>query len=278
MTDYYPLLAGAIASRAARTYEERQAIYDRTREALLAQLRDKMSREDTEREQSSLEEAIKRAEIEYSALEHVENSKIEVSSLEEPAQISSEEAVTTTDLPHQTSISDNASSTPSSTPIRLQGRVQSFNEERKSGWIKLLNGPYEGIDEYFFRIADFPDDFAPARGELVEFSPVKPPKGPVRAATILRVQKRFRGKVKRWVENKGFGFISSNDVDGDVFVHYTSINEEGPRALEDGEEIEFNLETTEKGNVATGIKLFQSRFVFERFANIDEFRGGVLLE
>jgi len=48
------------------------------------------------------------------------------------------------------------------------------------------------------------------------------------------------GVVKRWVADRGFGFITANDGTGDVFCHYTGIAD-GRRELCIGDEVEFNL-------------------------------------
>ena len=55
------------------------------------------------------------------------------------------------------------------------------------------------------------------------------------------------GTVKWFDSKKGFGFITREGMDGDIFVHYTSIEGEGFRSLKDGEAVEFDLIESEKG-------------------------------
>lgn len=57
---------------------------------------------------------------------------------------------------------------------------------------------------------------------------------------------RLTGTV-RWFSNpKGYGFIE--DENGrDLFVHYTAIEGSGFRSLEEGEDVEFAVEETERG-------------------------------
>lgn len=53
---------------------------------------------------------------------------------------------------------------------------------------------------------------------------------------------RLNGTVKKWMHDKGFGFISSpSHPQGDVFVHHSAIKSDGFRALNDGEPVEFEL-------------------------------------
>ena len=49
------------------------------------------------------------------------------------------------------------------------------------------------------------------------------------------------GVVKWFDAKKGFGFIVSPEVDGDIFVHYTKIEMEGFRKLEPGEQVTFDV-------------------------------------
>ena len=62
----------------------------------------------------------------------------------------------------------------------------------------------------------------------------------------------MKGVVRRFNNQRGFGFIS--DADGnDVFVHYTGINGEGFKSLEEGQEVEFDVVQGEKGPQAVNV-------------------------
>lgn len=61
------------------------------------------------------------------------------------------------------------------------------------------------------------------------------------------------GKVKWFNQEKGYGFIT-NDEDGkDVFVHYTAINAEGFRTLEEGQIVEFTINQSDRGPQAQNV-------------------------
>ena len=49
------------------------------------------------------------------------------------------------------------------------------------------------------------------------------------------------GIIKWFDPKKGFGFIVSDEVEGDVFVHYSKIKMEGFKKLETSEEVTFDL-------------------------------------
>lgn len=61
------------------------------------------------------------------------------------------------------------------------------------------------------------------------------------------------GRVKWFNEKKGFGFIESAEH-GDVFVHYTAIEQKGFRSLSDGDEVTFEVEQGSKGLQAVKVK------------------------
>lgn len=61
-----------------------------------------------------------------------------------------------------------------------------------------------------------------------------------------------RGTVKWFNQSKGFGFISRQSG-GDVFVHYKSIVGDGYRNLEEGDQVEFNVQDGPKGLRAEGV-------------------------
>ncbi|HEY5792272.1 MAG TPA: cold-shock protein [Chthoniobacterales bacterium] len=59
-----------------------------------------------------------------------------------------------------------------------------------------------------------------------------------------------RGKVKWFNDKKGFGFITDPEVEGDIFVHFSQIEDQGYRTLKEGEEVEYELYYDEKGSRA----------------------------
>lgn len=61
------------------------------------------------------------------------------------------------------------------------------------------------------------------------------------------------GKVKWFNNSKGFGFIESEDREGDIFAHYSTIEMEGYRTLKAGQPVEFELEEGPKGLHASNI-------------------------
>lgn len=61
-----------------------------------------------------------------------------------------------------------------------------------------------------------------------------------------------RGKVKWFNSEKGFGFIEREDGD-DVFVHFSAIQGEGYKSLEEGQEVTFELEQGQRGPQATNV-------------------------
>lgn len=61
-----------------------------------------------------------------------------------------------------------------------------------------------------------------------------------------------RGKVKWFNSDKGFGFIERDNGD-DVFVHFSAIQGEGYKSLEEGQEVEFEVESGQRGPQATNV-------------------------
>ena len=60
------------------------------------------------------------------------------------------------------------------------------------------------------------------------------------------------GKVKWFNNAKGYGFIEKEDG-GDVFVHYSAIQGEGYKTLNEGEKVEFDISQGEKGPQAINV-------------------------
>lgn len=66
----------------------------------------------------------------------------------------------------------------------------------------------------------------------------------------------MKGKVKWFDGAKGYGFITA-DEGRDVFVHYTGINKEGFRGLEEGQNVEFELGEGKKGEHAVNVTVIE---------------------
>lgn len=62
----------------------------------------------------------------------------------------------------------------------------------------------------------------------------------------------MQGKVKRFNKVKGFGFITSEDG-RDVFFHYSELQMEGYKTVDEGAEVEFELVEGERGLQAHNI-------------------------
>lgn len=63
------------------------------------------------------------------------------------------------------------------------------------------------------------------------------------------------GTVKWFNESKGFGFITADNSDEDVFVHFSAIESEGFKTLHENDRVEFEVEEGRKGPQAAKVKL-----------------------
>ncbi|KAA8998110.1 cold-shock protein [Affinibrenneria salicis] len=66
---------------------------------------------------------------------------------------------------------------------------------------------------------------------------------------------KMTGLVKWFDAGKGFGFISPADGSKDVFVHFSAIQGQGNeyKSLEEGQNVEFNVEAGQKGPSAVNV-------------------------
>jgi CspA family cold shock protein len=62
-----------------------------------------------------------------------------------------------------------------------------------------------------------------------------------------------KGKVKWFNNQKGYGFITT-EAGTDVFVHFSAIQSEGYKSLEEGVAVELDVEKGPKGDQATNVR------------------------
>jgi len=67
---------------------------------------------------------------------------------------------------------------------------------------------------------------------------------------------RVQGTVKWFNNTKGFGFIEREEGD-DVFVHYSSLQNEGYKTLKEGQKVEFSIGESEKGPQAQDVTVIE---------------------
>lgn len=63
----------------------------------------------------------------------------------------------------------------------------------------------------------------------------------------------MQGKVKFFNAQKGFGFITGDD-NKEYFVHYSAIQNDGYKSLEDGQTVSFDVEMESRGPKAVNVK------------------------
>jgi CspA family cold shock protein len=61
------------------------------------------------------------------------------------------------------------------------------------------------------------------------------------------------GTVKWFNDSKGFGFINQDDG-GDIFVHYSEIQDQGFKSLAEGQRVEFEVVQGKKGPAAANVR------------------------
>jgi cold shock protein len=73
------------------------------------------------------------------------------------------------------------------------------------------------------------------------------------AQTRGGIRRMPTGTVKWFSDDKGFGFITPDDGDKDLFVHHTGINGEGYRSLQEGSKVSYDPEQGDKGPKAVNV-------------------------
>lgn len=63
------------------------------------------------------------------------------------------------------------------------------------------------------------------------------------------------GTVNRFNKIKGYGFISPDEGDKEIFVHFSEIQTEGYKELKEGQRIRYTLKQGERGEFATAVNL-----------------------
>ena len=62
-----------------------------------------------------------------------------------------------------------------------------------------------------------------------------------------------QGTVKWFNAEKGFGFVEQDGGGADVFVHYSAIQTNGYRSLDEGQRVEFEITQGDKGPQASNV-------------------------
>ena len=62
----------------------------------------------------------------------------------------------------------------------------------------------------------------------------------------------MNGTITKWFEDKGFGFITGEDGN-DVFAHFSAIQGDGFKTLEEGQAVTFDVEDSDRGPQAVNV-------------------------
>ena len=147
-----------------------------------------------------------------------------------------------------------------------QGRVKWFSEKRGYGFIQI------GDEEVFihrstllaFGIAKLQNDdivtvslTVSDRGHIVDtlFGVERPPIPPELMADTAE-DGEVLAEVKFFNNHKGYGFIVTDGIDEDIFIHFRIIEKNGFSALEQGQKLLVRLEDGDRGKQVTTIRLY----------------------
>ena len=63
------------------------------------------------------------------------------------------------------------------------------------------------------------------------------------------------GKVKWFDNKKGYGFITPENGDKDLFVHHSSLQMDGYKTLNEAQTVQYEVGTSDRGDVATNVTI-----------------------
>lgn len=63
------------------------------------------------------------------------------------------------------------------------------------------------------------------------------------------------GKVKWFNGDKGFGFITNDEDNKDIFVHFSAIESDGFKTLNDGDSVSFEIVMSDRGEQAASVRV-----------------------
>jgi CspA family cold shock protein len=69
-----------------------------------------------------------------------------------------------------------------------------------------------------------------------------------------RIARVPEGTVKWYDAKKGFGFITRTDTNEDVFVHWSGIQKDGFKSLDQGQKVTFDIISSDRGAKAENVK------------------------
>ncbi len=64
---------------------------------------------------------------------------------------------------------------------------------------------------------------------------------------------RLTGRVKWFNAQKGYGFIVPDNGGKDLFVHYSAIQSDGYKTLKEGQKVEFEVDSSDRGDKAVNV-------------------------
>jgi CspA family cold shock protein len=89
---------------------------------------------------------------------------------------------------------------------------------------------------------------------LMSQRPLAPSEHFVRSEPDAKEPVMAIGTVKFFNINKGFGFVSPDGGDKDVFVHATAVEAAGMRSLQEGQRVSFDIQPDARGSKASNLK------------------------